>query len=434
MGSLLIKNVGIYQKGKVTENRNIAVKGIRIDGFPEHPLDNEYDEVIDGKGMLALPGLVNTHTHVAMTLFRSYADDMALMDWLQNKIWPAEAHLDGDIVYWGSMLAFAEMIRGGTTAFCDMYMFMDDCARAAKDCGIRGNVARGLAGVSPNASQALEENIALFQKWNGAEEGRIRVMLGPHAPYTCPPDYLKKVCAVSEKYNIPIHIHLAETKGEVDTCREKFGCTPIALMNQIGLFDHSVLAAHCVHVTDEDIAIMAEKHVKVAHNPGSNLKLASGIAPVVKMRKAGITVGLGTDGASSNNKLDMFAEMRLAALIHKAALYDPFAVTAEEALEMATVDGAKCLGYDDLGTLETGKLADLILVDRSGFHWQPRWNSISLMAYAANSMDTDTVIVNGRVLMRHKELTTIDIEKLSYEVDRVTNKLFSFKGSGHGGL
>ena len=434
MGTLLIKNAAVYQKGKVTENRNISVKGIRIDGFPEHPAEHEYDEVIDAKGMLALPGLVNTHTHVAMTLFRSYADDMALMDWLQNKIWPAEAHLDGDIVYWGSMLAFAEMIRGGTTAFCDMYMFMDDCARAAKDCGIRGNVARGLAGVTPNASKALEENIALFQKWNGAEEGRIRVMLGPHAPYTCPPEYLKKVCAVSEKYGIPIHIHLSETKGEVDTCREKFGCTPIALMNQIGLFDHPVLAAHCVHVTEEDIAIMAEKHVKVAHNPGSNLKLASGIAPVVKMRKAGITVGLGTDGASSNNKLDMFAEMRLAALIHKAALYDPFAITAGEALQMATEDGAKCLGYDDLGTLEEGKLADLILVDRSGFHWQPRWNSVSLMAYAANSMDTDTVIVNGRVLMRHQELTTIDTEKLSYEVNRVTKKLFAFKGPGNSGL
>ncbi len=423
----LIKNVAVYRDGAVKENGNILIEGKRILSFPENPDTVDYDEIIEGKGMLALPGLVNTHTHVAMTLFRSYADDLALMDWLQNMIWPAEAHLDDDIVYWGSMLAFAEMIRGGTTAFCDMYMFMNSCAEAAADCGIRGNIARGLAGVSPNGMQALQENVDLFQKWEGACDGRIHVMLGPHAPYTCPPDYLKKVRDTAEKYGIPIHIHLAETKGEVDTCKEKFGITPIALMNQIGLFDCPTLAAHCVHVNDDDIQIMADKHVRVAHNPGSNLKLASGIAPVPEMRKAGIVVGLGTDGASSNNKLDMFAEMRLAALIHKANTLDPFAIKADEALQMATVDGAKCLGYDDLGELKEGCLADIILVDRSGFHWKPRFNSVSLAVYAGNSMDTDTVIVNGKVLMRHKELVTIDTEKLDYEVNRVTEKLYAFK-------
>lgn len=423
----LIKNAAVYHDGQVDEGKNILIDGKRIAGFPDTADDVPYDEIIDGKGMLALPGLVNTHTHVAMTLFRSYADDLALMDWLQNMIWPAEAHLDDDIVYWGSMLAFAEMIRGGTTAFCDMYMFMDSCAQAAEAAGIRGNIARGLAGVTPNGMKALEENVELYRKWNNGADGRIRVMLGPHAPYTCPPDYLKKVRDTAEQYGIPIHIHLSETKGEVDTCREKFGVTPIALMNQIGLFDVPTLAAHCVHVTDEDIAIMAEHHVRVAHNPGSNLKLASGIAPVPAMRKAGIVVGLGTDGASSNNKLDMFAEMRLAALIHKAASLDPFAIKAEEALQMGTKDGAMCLGYDDLGELKEGYLADLILVDRSGWHWKPRFNSISLAIYAGNSMDVDTVMVNGKVLMRHKELLTIDTEKLDYEVQRVTDKLYAFK-------
>lgn len=423
----LIKNAAIYHDGQVDEGKNILIDGKRIAGFPETADGVPYDEIIDGKGMLALPGLVNTHTHVAMTLFRSYADDLALMDWLQNMIWPAEAHLDDDIVYWGSMLAFAEMIRGGTTAFCDMYMFMDSCAQAAEAAGIRGNIARGLAGVTPNGMKALEENVELYRKWNNGADGRIRVMLGPHAPYTCPPDYLKKVRDTAEQYGIPIHIHLSETKGEVDTCREKFGVTPIALMNQIGLFDVPTLAAHCVHVTEDDIAIMAEKQVRVAHNPGSNLKLASGIAPVPAMRKAGIVVGLGTDGASSNNKLDMFAEMRLAALIHKAASLDPFAIKAEEALQMGTKDGAMCLGYDDLGELKEGDLADLILVDRSGWHWKPRFNSISLAVYAGNSMDVDTVMVNGKVLMRHKELLTIDTEKLDYEVQRVTDKLYAFK-------
>lgn len=423
----LIKNAAVYHDGQVDEGKNILIDGKRIAGFPDTADGVPYDEIIDGKGMLALPGLVNTHTHVAMTLFRSYADDLALMDWLQNMIWPAEAHLDDDIVYWGSMLAFAEMIRGGTTAFCDMYMFMDSCAQAAEAAGIRGNIARGLAGVTPNGVKALEENVELYRKWNNGADGRIRVMLGPHAPYTCPPDYLKKVRDTAEQYGIPIHIHLSETKGEVDTCREKFGVTPIALMNQIGLFDVPTLAAHCVHVTEDDIAIMAEKQVRVAHNPGSNLKLASGIAPVPAMRKAGIVVGLGTDGASSNNKLDMFAEMRLAALIHKAASLDPFAIKAEEALQMGTKDGAMCLGYDDLGELKEGYLADLILVERSGWHWKPRFNSISLAVYAGNSMDVDTVMVNGKVLMRHKELLTIDTEKLDYEVQRVTDKLYAFK-------
>ncbi len=425
--TMLIKNVGLYRGGKVEEGKNILIEGTRIRSFPEDVEGISSDEVIDGKGMLALPGLINTHTHVAMTLFRSYADDLALMDWLQNMIWPAEAHLDDDIVYWGSMLAFAEMIRGGTTAFCDMYMFMESCAKAAEKAGIRGNIARGLAGVTPNGEKALEENIRLYQDWNNACDGRIRVMLGPHAPYTCPPEYLKKVRDASEKYGIPIHIHLAETKGEVETCIEKFGITPIALMNQIGLFDRPTLAAHCVHVNEEDIQIMAEKHVCVAHNPGSNLKLASGIAPVPKMRSAGITVGLGTDGASSNNKLDMFAEMRLAALIHKAAALDPFAVKADEAMQMGTVDGAKCLGYDDLGALDEGKLADIILIDRSGYHWKPRFNSISLAVYAGNSMDVDTVIVNGQLLMRGKELLTIDKEQLDFETERVTKKLYAFK-------
>ncbi len=424
--AVLIKNIGLYRNGKVEENQNISIEGKYIKDFPAAPKDEDYTEIIDGKGMMAMPGLANTHTHVAMTLFRSYADDMELMDWLQNKIWPAEEHLDDDIVYWGSTLAFAEMIRGGTTAFCDMYMFMDSCGKAADAAGIRGNLARGLAGVSPNAKAALAENVALFHDWDGAGDGRFKVMLGPHAPYTCPPAYIKEVRDAAMKEGIPIHIHLSETKGEVENCLKEYGKTPIALMNDLGLFDLPTLAAHCVHVTDEDIAIMKEKHVRVAHNPGSNLKLASGIAPVTKMRKAGVTVGLGTDGASSNNKLDMFAEMRLAALIHKANEYDPFAITATEAMEMGTVEGAKCLGYDNLGKLEKGALADIVLVDRSGFHWQPRFDSVSLAVYAGNSMDVDTVLINGKTVMRHKELLTIDVEKMQAEVARVTEKLYAF--------
>lgn len=257
--TVLIKNVGLYKDHQVKENSNIVLNGKYIFSFPETVNEEDYDEVIDARGKLALPGLVNTHTHVAMTLFRSYADDMNLMDWLQTKIWPLEEHLNDDIVYWGSMLAFAEMIRGGTTAFCDMYMFMDACGKAADAAGIRGNLARGLAGISPNADAALQENVELFKKWDNAGDGRFKVMLGPHAPYTCPPEYIKKVRDTGEKYGIPIHIHLSETKSEVDNCQKEFGMTPIALMNDLGLFDLPTLAAHCVHVTDEDMDIMKQK-------------------------------------------------------------------------------------------------------------------------------------------------------------------------------
>ena len=423
----LIKDVAVYRDGAVHEHQNILIDGKRIAAFPQDAEADGIDEIIEGNNMLALPGLIDTHTHSAMILFRSYADDLALMDWLQTMIWPAEEHLDDDIVYWGSLHAFAEMIRGGATAFCDMYMFVEATALAAKDIGMRGNIARGLAGVAPTGEAALAENISFYKNWNGAADGLIRVMLGPHAPYTCPSAYLRKVREAALENGIPIHIHLSETKGEVETCLARHGVTPIRLMDDLGLFDAPTLAAHCVHVTDEDIDILAKKHVRVAHNPGSNLKLASGFAPVVKMRNAGVTVGLGTDGASSNNKLDMFAEMRLAALIHKANELDPFAITAKDALDMATKEGAKCLGYDDLGELAEGNLADIILVDRSGLHWQPTLDSVSLAVYAANSMDVDTVLINGRVVLRKKELTTVDTEKLAAEVARVTEKLYAFK-------
>ena len=423
----LIKDVAVYRDGAAHEHQNILIDGKRIAAFPKDTRTDGIDEIIEGNNMLALPGLIDTHTHSAMILFRSYADDLALMDWLQTMIWPAEEHLDDDIVYWGSLHAFAEMIRGGATAFCDMYMFVEATALAAQDIGMRGNIARGLAGVAPTGEAALAENISFYKNWNGAADGLIRVMLGPHAPYTCPSAYLRKVREAALENGIPIHIHLSETKGEVETCLARHGVTPIRLMDDLGLFDAPTLAAHCVHVTDEDIDILAKKHVRVAHNPGSNLKLASGFAPVVKMRNAGVTVGLGTDGASSNNKLDMFAEMRLAALIHKANELDPFAITAKEALDMATKEGAKCLGYDDLGELAEGNLADIILVDRSGLHWQPTLDSVSLAVYAANSMDVDTVLINGRVVMRKKELTTVDTEKLAAEVARVTEKLYAFK-------
>lgn len=417
----IIEHVDAYTPQGMQPDVSIVIEDtkIRTIGDVDEQTYNEADEKIDGQGMLALPGLVNAHTHVAMTLFRSYADDVALMDWLQDHIWPAEEKLTDELVYWGSQLAFAEMIRGGTTAFCDMYMHMDAVAESAVDAGIRGTLARGLAGVSPNGAQALAENVELFHRWHGSHDGLLKVMLGPHAPYTCPGEYIREVAATAKREGMEVHIHLSETQGEVDTCREKHGMSPIAWMEEFGLFEVPTLAAHCVHVDEQDLDILARYHVRVAHNPRSNLKLASGIAPLPAMQAKGITVGLGTDGCSSNNKLDMFEEMQLAALLHKGNSQDPFAVTAKEALHLATKGGAQAIGYNEgLGTLEEGSLADIILLDRSGYHWQPCYDVISSVAYSANSMDVDTVIINGKPVMRHREMLTIDVARVREEMNQ----------------
>lgn len=414
----LIQHVDLWTPQEIKIDVDILVSDQRIQKIGKNLECEDVDNKIDGKRMLAMPGLINSHTHVAMTLFRSYADDVALMDWLENHIWPAEAKLNDEVVYWGSQLAFAEMIRGGTTAFCDMYMHMPQVAKAAVDVGMRGNIARGLAGTSPNGEEALQENVALFHEWHQAKNGLIRVMLGPHAPYTCPAKYLEKVIDAASKDNIEIHIHLSETQGEVETCREKHGLSPIAYMEQLGLFTQPTLAAHCVHVDADDIAIMAEHNVRVAHNPRSNLKLASGVAPIPQMLAANITVGLATDGASSNNKLDMWEEMQTAALIHKGVSYDPTAIPAQTAVELATAGGAHALGYSNLGELKEGHLADIILVDRNGFHWQPQYNVTSLLAYAAQSSDVDTVMINGKLVMQHRQLLTIDEERLRSEITK----------------
>ena len=421
----LIKNVAVYKDHHIAEHQNIAIDGDRIAGFPGETECSGYDEVIDGRDMLALPGFVNAHTHIAMTVFRSYADDMQLMDWLEKKIWPAEDRLDSDVVYAQTMLGIAEMIRCGTTSFADMYFFMDDVARAVEESGIRASLSRGLTGVTPNAQQALQENKEFYKTWNGKADGRITVMFGPHAPYTCPPDYIRQVVDAARELGAEVHTHLCETKGEVENIVKQYGKTPIALMDDLGLFDCGCLAAHCVWVDEEDMKLLAAKHVRVAHNPGSNLKLASGIAPVPAMLDKGIVVGLGTDGASSNNNLDIVEEMHLAAFIHKANTLDPLVVPAESAVNMMTEGGAKCLGYSDIGKLEPGYKADITLVDREGLHWYPKNDSMSLLAYSSNSFDVDTVIVNGKTLLQGKEFTTLDIEKIKFEAERTKSKLFS---------
>lgn len=414
----LIKNVELYENEQYV-NRHITISDNIITAItPNLPSELDFDVVIDGSNKFATPGLVNTHTHAAMTLFRSYADDMFLMDWLENKIWPAEANLTAEDVYWGTLLSIGEMLKSGTTCFADMYFFMDEVAKAVETSGIRACLARGLAGVAPNSDKSLLEAKEFCLKWNGTANGRITTMLGPHAPYTCPPDYLKQVIEVAKEIKAEIHIHLSETKFEVDTCIEKFGKTPIAHMDSLGLLDLGVLAAHCVHVTPEDIQLMKAKNVRVAHNPQSNLKLASGIAPVQQMLEAGLIVGLGTDGASSNNNLDLLEEVRLAALLHKVREDNPKVIPAQTALEMGTSCGAQALGLDKVGKLAVGYKADIVLYDMNKLTWAPKHDRNSLLVYSANSSDVHTVLVDGQILVADGKLTTIDEQQVIAEVSK----------------
>lgn len=423
MSKLLLKNIELLDTPNGEANV-IAVEDGKISYIGKDLPDSfAADEVIDGKGMLATAGMVNTHGHVSMTLLRSYADDMALMDWLENKIWPIEAKMNAKDIYWGAMLGIAEMLKSGTTCFADMYCFMDDVARAVAETGIRANLSRGLIGLAPDKDDKLAENTQLVKDWQGYDNGRIRITYGPHAPYTCPVEYLQKVIEAAQANNAEIQMHLCETKGEVENCIKEHGVTPIKLMDQLGMFEQGTIAAHCVYLTEDDMDIMAAKNVRVAHNPQSNLKLASGIAPVARMLEKGICVGLGTDGASSNNNLDMLEECRAAAMLHKTTTLNPLAVPAAQAWDMATVNGAKVLGFDELGKLSVGQQADIVLWNMHKPYWYPRHNKLSLLVYAANSSDADTVIVNGKVVLQNGSMTLFDEEKIYAEANLRAQKL-----------
>lgn len=423
MSKLLLKNIELLDTPNGEANV-IAVEDGKISYIGKDLPDSfAADEVIDGKGMLATAGMVNTHGHVSMTLLRSYADDMALMDWLENKIWPIEAKMNAKDIYWGAMLGIAEMLKSGTTCFADMYCFMDDVARAVAETGIRANLSRGLIGLAPDKDDKLAENTQLVKDWQGYDNGRIRITYGPHAPYTCPVEYLQKVIEAAQVNNAEIQMHLCETKGEVENCIKEHGVTPIKLMDQLGMFEQGTIAAHCVYLTEDDMDIMAAKNVRVAHNPQSNLKLASGIAPVARMLEKGICVGLGTDGASSNNNLDMLEECRAAAMLHKTTTLNPLAVPAAQAWDMATVNGAQVLGFNELGKLSVGQQADIVLWNMHKPYWYPRHNKLSLLVYAANSSDADTVIVNGKVVLQNGSMTLFDEEKIYAEANLRAQKL-----------
>ena len=403
--SLLITNVVINGKSTeifVDETGKIAALGENLRAGHK----NEADFVIDGDGALALPGLVNTHTHAAMTLLRGYADDMILQDWLAQKIWPLEAHLTGKDVYWGTKLACTEMIRTGTTAFNDMYFFMEDAARAVDESGIRAALSYGFIDLfsdekRENECKATEKLAAHVRSMNNP---RVKASVGPHAIYTVSPKGLQWCAEFAKEKGLGIHIHLSETEKEVTDCVSQHGKRPSALLDECGILTPKTVAAHCCWLDEAECTLMGKRGVSVSHNPASNMKLATNRAmPWHWLTAAGANVCLGTDGCASNNNLDMFEEAKIAALLQKFFWNDPTLLPAPAALAMATSAGAKALGFGT-GSLTTGSPADIILVATKAACNTPLHNASSNLVYACSGGTVETTICNGRVLMLNREI------------------------------
>jgi len=424
----MVKNgtFAVLQEGQPVLRGYMVVEDDRITylGEEEPQVDAE-TQVMDGTHLLFLPGLVNTHGHAAMSLLRGFGDDLALQVWLQEKMWPMEAKFTADDVYWGTSLSVLEMLKGGTTTFVDMYDHMDQVAKVVQDSGMRGVLTRGVIGLCPPEvqKQKLDEAIAFAKDWHGQAEGRITTMISPHAPYTCPPDFIEKFVQAAHDLNLPIHTHMSETAAEVQQNVNDYGQRPVAHLEKLGVFSRPTLVAHAVHLTDEEIEILAKHDVAVSHNPGSNLKLASGVARVPELLKAGVTVSLGTDGPASNNNLDMFEEMRLAALIHKGVSGDPTAIPAAEALRMGTEYGARSAFVDNVGRLAVGMKADMIALNTDQAHFLPRTDYISHSIYSASAKDVEHVWVDGKQVVKHGSCLTLDEERIRREAQRSFERL-----------
>ena len=416
-----IKNVLAVIDGTV-KRTDIYIDGNIIAGVGEIPEGFSADTVIDGTDRLASAGLVNTHTHTYMSLYRNYADDLSFSDWLFGNISPLEDRTTPDDAYVGATLACAEMIRTGTTTFVDMHMFRGMTCRAADECGMRAVISRGLCGEGNDegGQRRLDEAFGEMEEYKN--NSRLTFMLAPHAIYTCDTDYLKKVIALAGERKLPINIHLSETRYEVSQAVEKYGVSPVKYLDDLGMFGIKTLAAHCVHISDEDIKILADRGVSVAANPKSNMKLGNGFAPIKKLLDSGVNVCIGTDSAASNNSLNMFSDMNFTALVHKGTGEDAQAVSAVEVHRMATENGAAALGIN-AGKIEKGMLADIILLDLNTPQFNPRNNLVAAMSYSATGSETDTVIIDGKIVMRDKKLLTIDEEKLYYEANKIMERL-----------
>jgi len=419
----------LFRKGTVLiEDDQIAAVG------EEKDINTGYEnaEIIDGSGKLVMPGIVNTHTHIPMTIFRGYADDLSLHEWLYDYIFPVEsAFINAENVVAGAELAIAEMIKSGTTTFNDMYYFADDIAQLADRTGIRAFLSEAIidfpAPNSPNPLKGLERGEMLMRKWN--HHSHITISSSAHSPYSCSKEYLVKARELSDMFKVPFNIHVAETRREYDQSIKKHGLSPVAYLDSIGALSDRTVAAHGVHVSEEDVRILARKGVSVAHNPECNMKLASGVAPVPQLLNAGVTVGLGTDGVASNNNMDMFEEMNSAAIIHKLNQKNPSVMDAQSVVYMATLGGARALGAEDqIGSLEVGKKADILILDMDQPHSHPVYNVYSLLVYSMRGSDVDTVLIDGKMVMKNKQLLNVNEKDVFAKVDKIAAEVMQKNG------
>ncbi len=395
----------------------LAIRDNRISALgagPPPPMDTKKN--IEGRGCLAMPGLVNGHTHSPMSLFRGLADDLSLKSWLEHHIFPAERRwVDGEFAYWGTLLSCAEMIRAGTTSFCDGYFFEDEVARAVMRSGMRAVLAEGILDFPTPDSPSPEESIKKIEWFieNYSHSSLIAPTLFPHSAYTCSPGLLERCRDMAERFGVPLIIHLSETRSEVEEISKKYGKSPVNHLENLGLLSPNLIACHCVWLTEPEMDLLALRGVKVVHNPESNMKLASGVAPVPDLLARGVPVGLGTDGCASNNNLDLFQEMDSAAKLHKVHRLDPTVMPAPAVLDLATLGGARVLGMEkEIGSLEVGKKADVIILDLNRPHLQPVYNLYSHLVYSASGSDVRDVIIDGKLVMENRRLLTLDEEEI----------------------
>ncbi len=388
------------------------------------------DRILDGEGMILLPGLINTHTHVPMVIFRGYADDMPLQEWLSNKIWKLEPNMTSEECYWAAMLGCLEMITSGTTTFNDMYFFVENVARAVQDAGLRAVLSSVIIEMAPDPKLHKENADKVLQFLSGLRNPLLTAAIAPHAPYSCSEETLLWAKERADKKHLLVHTHIAETKTEQADIENKRKMKVVEYLDEIGFLGPNVIGAHCVWLTRKEVGLLGESGTRAAHCPVSNMKLAvGGVAPLQEMLQSHVCVGLGTDGAASNNTLSMFETMKFCALLHKHTRSDATVLPAQMALDLATIGGARALGMEDkIGSIEAGKRADMILVDTRSPNMTPihgRETIISDLVYSAGGANVDTTIVDGNVLMENRKLTVLDPGKIRNEINKATEDLLT---------
>ncbi|MBE6565728.1 MAG: amidohydrolase [Ruminococcaceae bacterium] len=419
----IIKNATLLpETGYDSGNWHVTIENKRIASITRELPDLTRADVVDAKGNLLIPGFYNAHCHAAMTLFRGYGEDLPLQRWLEERIFPAEDRLNYENVTVATRLAIAEMLKGGIVSFSDMYMFEDAVAEVVLETGMKANLSRALVSFSPDANIATDSRFAeakrLVEQYQDADDGRVKVDFSLHAEYTNLPHYIAQVGEYTAANYLRMHLHVSETEKEHNECIARHKKTPTQLFYDLGALDTPTLAAHCVWVSDEDIAILAEKGVSVVHNPVSNLKLGSGVMPLGKLLKAGVNVCFGTDGVASNNRLDILREMQTAAILHKGILLDPTATTASQMPRLATRNGALAQGREDCGEIRIGARADLVLIDRTSLHNMPCFDDYAMLCYSAERSDVLLTMVDGRILYQNGTYTLIDEERLRFDAQK----------------